>query len=167
MSATRILSEEIPRVGDGAARVTDVWLGDDPGERRAVAPQSVPTTLKALVAFNAAVRDPMVTLAIHNEQHQPVIVGSTGGNSEQSGIFRAGEEAVFAFSFHNMLAPGRYEPIFTVSHRGSGLSVIDRHEGRFSFVVTGSVASGGMVEVPVQTAITPHGQVALEQRATT
>ncbi len=31
--------------------------------------------------------------------------------------------------------------------------MIDRYEGRFSFVVTGSVASGGMVEVPVQTEV--------------
>ncbi len=159
-------SEEVPQVGDGAARVTDVWLGDDPGARRAVAPQSVPTTLKAQVVFNAAVRDPMVTLAIHNEQHQPVIVGSTAGDYENSGIFRPGEEAVFAFSFHNMLAPGRYEPTFTVSHRGSGLSVIDRYEGRFSFVVTGSVASGGLVEVPVQTEVISHGHDTAGHRAT-
>ena len=62
-----------------------------------------------------------------------------------------------------MLAPGRYEPTFTVSYRGSGLSVIDRYEGGFSFVVTGSVASGGMVEVPVQTEITPHARAPLEQ----
>ncbi|HZL48540.1 MAG TPA: ABC transporter ATP-binding protein [Solirubrobacteraceae bacterium] len=158
--------EEIPQVGDGAARVIDVWLGENPGERRAVAPQSVPTTLKARVTFNAAVRDPMVTLAINNEQHQSVIVGSTGGEHENSGIFRAGEEAVFAFSFHNMLAPGRYEPTFTVTNRGSGLSVIDRYEGRFSFVVTGSVVSGGMVEVPVQTEIISLGQSALGQKAT-
>ena len=65
----------VPHVGDGAARVTDVWLGEDPGARRATAPQSVPMTLKALVTFNAAVRDPAMTVAIHNEQHQPVIVG--------------------------------------------------------------------------------------------
>jgi hypothetical protein len=41
--------------------------------------------------------------------------------------------------------------------------VIDRYEGGFSFVVTGSVASGGMVEVPVQTEITPHARAPLEQ----
>ena len=37
------------RMGDGAARVSDVWLGDDRDDRRAVAPQSEPLTLKALV----------------------------------------------------------------------------------------------------------------------
>ena len=44
------------RMGDGTARVSDVWLGDDPPERRAVAPQSEPLTLKVLVTFNADVR---------------------------------------------------------------------------------------------------------------
>jgi ABC-2 type transport system ATP-binding protein len=156
----------ISQVGDGAARITDVWLGEVPEERRATAPQSVPTTLKALVTFNATVRDPAVTVAIHNEQHQPVIVGTTAHEHENSGTFHAGEQAVFAFSFHNMLAPGRYEPNFTISHRGSGLAIIDRYEGRFSFVVTGSVASGGMLEVPVQTDISPHGRVGIGHRAT-
>jgi ABC-type polysaccharide/polyol phosphate transport system ATPase subunit len=153
--------EDAPHVGDGAARVLDVWLGEEPGERRATARQSVPTTLKALVIFNTTVRDPAVTLAIHNEDGQPVIVGSTVQDHERSGVFNAGEQAVFSFSFHNMLAPGRYEPSFTVTHRGSGLSIIDRYEGGFSFIVAGSVASGGLLEVPVQTDIARHGAVPL------
>jgi ABC-2 type transport system ATP-binding protein len=156
----------VTHVGDGAARVTDVWLGDELGERRTIAPQSEPTTLKALVTFETMVRDPVVTLAIHNEQHQPVIVSSSEHQHERSGTFVAGDQVVFAFSFHNMLAPGRYEPTFTVSYRGSGLSVIDRYEGRFFFVVIGSVASGGMVEVPVQTDVALHARASLERRAT-
>jgi ABC-type polysaccharide/polyol phosphate transport system ATPase subunit len=148
--------ESVVRVGDGAARVTDVWLGDDPQERRKVAPQSVPMTLKALVTFESPVEDPVVTMAIQNEDGQAVIVGSSEHGHPRSGTFRAGDQVVFAFSFHNMLAPGRYEPSFTVTHRGSGLSVIDRWEGRFSFVVTGAVASGGLVEVPVQADVILH-----------
>ncbi len=160
------LSGDVPRVGDGAARVTDVWLGDVPDTRATMAPQSQATTLKALVTFNQTVHDPAVAMAIHNEDHQPVIVGNTAASQEHSGAFHAGEQVVFAFSFHNMLAPGRYEPSFTISHRGGGLSVIDRYQGGFSFVVTGSVASGGMVEVPVQTEITSHGRIDLPQQAT-
>jgi ABC-type polysaccharide/polyol phosphate transport system ATPase subunit len=158
--------EDACHVGDGAARVSDVWLGEEPGERRIDAPQSIPLTLKALVTINTTVRDPAMALAIHNEHRLPVIVASTAHEHERSGVFRAGERAVFSFSFHNMLAPGRYEPVFTLTHRGSGLSVIDRYESRFSFVVTGAVASGGMLEIPVQTAVAPHGTVALEQQVT-
>ena len=112
---TRIRTRACSHVGDGAARVKDVWLGDLPEDRSAIAPQSEPTILKALVVFETTVRDPAVTLAIHNEDHQPVIVGSSQHQHERSGTFHAGDEVIFAFSFHNMLAPGRYEPTFTVA----------------------------------------------------
>ena len=40
--------------------------------------------------------------------------------------------------------------MFQLAHRGSGLDVIDRFEGSFSFVVTGPGALGGLVDLPVQ-----------------
>jgi ABC-type polysaccharide/polyol phosphate transport system ATPase subunit len=142
------------RLGDGAARVSDVWLGDERDDRRAVAPQSEALTLKALVTFNSAVSDPAVSLMLLNEHRQPVVVATTTQDHEQTGGFSPGEQAVFAFSFHNMLAPGRYHPVLTVTHRGEGLNVIDRFAGGLSFVVTGMSASGGMVEIPVETEVT-------------
>jgi ABC-type polysaccharide/polyol phosphate transport system ATPase subunit len=142
------------RMGDGAARVVDVWLGDVREERRAVAPQSEPLTLKALVAFNSPVRDPAVSLTLLNEHRQAVVVATTTQDHEQTGGFETGELALFAFSFHNMLAPGRYHPVLTITHRGEGLDVIDRFAGGLSFVVSGMSASGGMVEIPVQTEVT-------------
>ena len=57
---------------------------------------------------------------------------------------------MFSFAFDNVLAPGRYSPVITLSHRGSGLDVMDRFEGAFSFVVTGRSALGGMVDLPVR-----------------
>jgi ABC-type polysaccharide/polyol phosphate transport system ATPase subunit len=142
------------RMGDGTARVSEVWLGEDPSEQITVAPQSEPLTLKALVGFHADVLDPAVSLTLLNEHRQPVVVANTVEDLEQTGGFRAGEWAVIAFSFHNMLAPGRYHTILTVSHRGDGLNVIDRFAGGLSFVVTGMSASGGMVEIPVQSEVT-------------
>ncbi len=142
------------RMGDGAARVSDVWLGDDRDERSAIAPQSEPLTLKVLVTFNEDVSDPAVTMSLLNEHRQPVVVATTAEKSERTGEFTAGERVLFAFSFHNMLAPGRYHPVLTITHRGSGLNVIDRFAGGMSFLVRGVVASGGMVEIPVQTEVT-------------
>jgi ABC-type polysaccharide/polyol phosphate transport system ATPase subunit len=139
------------RMGDGAARVSDVWLGDDPTERRSVAPQSEPLTLKALVTFHTDVRDPAVSMALLNDQRQQVVVATTAREQEESGEFHTGEHALFSFSFHNMLAPGRYHPVLTITHRGEGLEVMDRFAGGLSFVVSGVTASGGMVEIPVQT----------------
>jgi ABC-type sulfate/molybdate transport systems ATPase subunit len=143
------------RMGDGAARVSDVWLGHDAANRRAVAPQSEPLTLKVLVTFNRAVRNPAVTMTLLNEQRQPVVVATTTEDHEASGGFHEGDRALFSFSFYNMLAPGRYHPIFTITHHGDGLNVIDRFAGGLSFVVSGTSASGGMVEIPVETDVLP------------
>ena len=145
------------RMGDGDARVTDVWLGDDFADRHAVAPQSEPLTVKALVRFNTNVVDPAVSLTLLNDQRQPVVVATTTEDHEETGGFKQGEHAVFAFSFHNMLAPGRYHTILTVTHRGEGLDVIDRFAGGLSFVVSGLTASGGMVEIPVETEVSRWG----------
>jgi len=145
------------RMGDGAARVSDVWLGDDFNDRRAVAPQAEPLTVKALVKFNTDVMDPAVGLMLLNDQRQPVVAATTTEDQEDTGGFRAGEHAVFAFSFHNMLAPGRYHTILTITHRGEGLDVIDRFAGGLSFVVSGLTASGGMVEIPVETEVSRWG----------
>jgi ABC-type polysaccharide/polyol phosphate transport system ATPase subunit len=146
-----------PRMGDGAARVSEVWLGDDRAERRAVAPQSEPLTLNVLVKFNGHVVDPAVSLTLLNEHRQPVVVATTTDDHEQSGGFQEGELAVFSFSMHNMLATGRYHPIVTITRRGDGLDVIDRFTREASFVVTGLAASGGMIEIPVQTGVDRWG----------
>jgi ABC-type polysaccharide/polyol phosphate transport system ATPase subunit len=141
------------RMGDGAARVSDVWLGDNVTERRTVAPQSEPLTLNVLVTFYADLLDPALSMALMNEDRQPVVVATTAKEREETGAFQAGDRAVFAFSFQNLLAPGRYHPILTVTHRGEGVDVIDRYADAFSFVVTGLDASGGMVEIPVETGV--------------
>jgi ABC-type polysaccharide/polyol phosphate transport system ATPase subunit len=146
-----------PRMGDGAARVSEVWIGDDRAEGRAVAVQSEPLTVNVLVKFNSEVVNPAVSLTLLNEHRQPVVVATTTDDHEQTGGFQADELAVFSFSMHNMLAPGRYHPIVTVTRRGEGLDVIDRFTREGSFVVTGLSASGGMVEIPVQTAVDRWG----------
>jgi hypothetical protein len=109
------------------------------------------------VTFNTDVLDPAVGMTLLNEQRQPVVVATTAKDHEQTGRFQEGEQAIFAFSFHNMLAPGRYSPILTVSHRGDGLDVIDRFPDGVSFVVSGATSSGGMIEIPVQTEVTHCG----------
>ena len=145
------------RMGDGAARVSEVWLGDDRSERQTIARQSEPLTLNVLVKFNEAILDPAVSVTLLNEHRQPVVVATTSEDNEESGGFQAGELAVFSFSMHNMLAPGRYHPIVTITHRGEGLDVIDRFTRDMSFVVTGLAASGGMVEIPVETTVSRWG----------
>jgi ABC-type polysaccharide/polyol phosphate transport system ATPase subunit len=141
------------RSGDGEARVIEAWVEDERGERISALVQHQRMTLSARVAFLVDVEDPAASVYVLNEEHKAVLVANTAVENERSGRFRAGEEVVFSFAFDNVLAPGRYSPMFTLAHRGSGLDVIDRFEGSFSFVVTGSYAQGGVVDLPVQSTV--------------
>jgi ABC-type polysaccharide/polyol phosphate transport system ATPase subunit len=153
------------RLGDGDARVTSVWVENADGDRLAAVPQHERMTIHADVKFLVAVEDPGVSVSIHNEQQHAVLVANSEIENARSGHFSAGDEAVFSFTFDNVLAPGRYSPVIQITHRGAGLDVIDRYEGSFSFVVTAKLALGGLVDVPVTTAVrrtgTPAGGPAL------
>jgi ABC-type polysaccharide/polyol phosphate transport system ATPase subunit len=141
--------EDDERLGSGDARVMEVSITDDAGNRLDRAPQHDRVVLAARVRFNVDVEDPACSIYVHNEEHKAVLVLSTTYENDRTGHFRAGEEAVFSFGFDNILAPGRYNPVVWLSHRGEGLDVMDRYEGSFSFVVTGPLALGGLVDVPL------------------
>jgi ABC-type polysaccharide/polyol phosphate transport system ATPase subunit len=138
------------RSGDGDARIAEAWLEDDRGQRQTAVPQRSRVTLKALVRFEVDVEDPIASLYVLNEDHVAILVAASSHEHERSGRFRAGEDALFAFSFENVLAPGRYSPLFTLAHMGTGLDLMDRYEGAFSFIVTGATALGGLVDLPVE-----------------
>ena len=152
VDAEILMIDEVLAVGD--ARVLSVWLEDEAGEELTSAPQHQPITIKARVRFMSEVLDPSSGMIIYNEEHRPITIATTAFDHERSGSFRAGEEVVFSFHFENVLAPGRYSPVIEVAHRGSGLDVIDRFESSFSFVTTGSLALGGMIDLPVRSGVT-------------
>jgi ABC-type polysaccharide/polyol phosphate transport system ATPase subunit len=139
--------------GDGQARIVDVWLENQIGQRMSNVPQHDRVTLKARVVFRVNVTDPSASVYIYNDEHRAVVIATTWVDNERTGEFDAGEEVEIAFAFDNVLAPGRYTPVFQLAHRGSGLDMIDRFEGGFSFVVTGPGALGGLVDLPVTSAV--------------
>jgi ABC-type polysaccharide/polyol phosphate transport system ATPase subunit len=141
------------RGGDGDARIVEVWVEDEQGERKSAVPQGRRICLKALVRFAVDAQDPEASLYVLNDEHKAILVATTASMRERSGHYRAGAEVLFSFSFHNVLAPGRYSPLFTLGHGGTGLDLMDRFEGTFSFVVTGPEAMGGLVDLPVEVSI--------------
>jgi ABC-type polysaccharide/polyol phosphate transport system ATPase subunit len=141
------------RSGDGEARVVEAWIEDEHGQRQVSLPQGHRITLKALVNFTVDVEDPVASVYVLNEEHIAIVVATTSRENEHSGHFGAGQEVLFSFSFENVLAPGRYSPLFTLAHRGTGLDLIDRFEGAFSFVVTGLEAMGGLIDLPVEVSV--------------
>jgi ABC-type polysaccharide/polyol phosphate transport system ATPase subunit len=139
--------------GDGQARVVEVWVEGPDGGRLSSVPQHQRVTLRARVAFAVEVTDPAAAVEIYNDEHRAVVIATTEVANERSGHFHGGEEVVVSFGFDNVLAPGRYAPVFQLTHRGSGLDVIDRYEGSFSFVVTGPEARGGLIDLPMHSEI--------------
>jgi ABC-type polysaccharide/polyol phosphate transport system ATPase subunit len=138
---------------DAEARVVDVWVEDELGERLTAAPQGARIRLNGLVTFNVDVEDPQATVYVLNEDHRATVVASTTLDHQQTGRFVRGDQAVFSFTFENVLAPGRYNPMFTLAQQGLGLDVIDRFEGSFSFVVTAAQPQGGVVDLPVDVGV--------------
>jgi len=151
------------RGGDGEARIVEAWVEDEHGERHESLPQGRQITLKALVNFAVDVEDPVAGVYVLNEDHVAIIVATTAREHERSGSFSAGEEVLFSFSFENVLAPGRYNPLFTLAHRGTGLDLMDRFEGAFSFVVTGPEAMGGLVDLPIDVSVSRGAAVSTQQ----
>jgi ABC-type polysaccharide/polyol phosphate transport system ATPase subunit len=141
------------RGGDGEARIVEAWVEDEHGERLPSLPQGRPVTLRALVNFAVDVEDPVASVYVLNADHVAVVVATTAREHERSGRYRAGEDVLFSFSFENVLAPGRYNPLFTLAHRGTGLDLMDRFESAFSFVVTGPEAMGGLVDLSVDVSV--------------
>jgi ABC-type polysaccharide/polyol phosphate transport system ATPase subunit len=144
--------------GDGAAdggdaRVVEAWVENGLGQRLTALPQGERIVLNARVSFAIDVEDPEAAVYVLNEDHRATLVASSALQHERTGRFRAGEQVVFSFAFDNVLAPGRYNPMFTVAQRGFGLDVIDRFEGSFSFVVTAAQAQGGAVDLPVDVSV--------------
>ena len=137
------------RSGDGDARVLELWVEDQNGQRQIAVPQGQRIMIRSRVAFMVDVDDPEASVYINNAEHKTVLIASTSLGLARSGRFRAGEQALFSFAFDNVLAPGRYNPVVTLTHLGAGLDVIDRFESGFSFLVTAKTALGGMVDVPV------------------
>ena len=150
-------------VGDGQARIIDVWLENELGARLSSVPQHQQVTLKARVLFTVGVTYPSASLYVYNEGHHAVLIATTWMDNDRTGDYDAGEEVEISFAFDNVLAPGRYTPVFQLAHRGSGLDMIDRFEGGFSFVVTGPKALGGVVDLPVRLTISRVG-ASLEHR---
>jgi hypothetical protein len=141
------------RSGDGDARIVEAWIEDSSGERRPSVHQHQQVTIRALVRFDVDVEDPVASVYLLNEEHVAIVVATTAREHERSGRFSAGEEAELAFSFENVLAPGRYNPLFELAHRGTGLDLMDRVDGAFSFMVTGVTPGGGLVDPPVDVGI--------------
>jgi ABC-type polysaccharide/polyol phosphate transport system ATPase subunit len=142
---------EETRFGDQKARIVEAWLEADDGERRTSVAREQVASIRVLVEFDEDVANPVMQLSVENDEHFPIVMASSEERTEHTGEFRKGDRAVFIFNFGNLLAPGRYFPRLTMTHRGSGLAVIDRYQRKFSFISINARNTGGVIDIPVHT----------------
>ncbi|MGA2470515.1 MAG: ABC transporter ATP-binding protein [Solirubrobacteraceae bacterium] len=147
------LSTGAERTGNGAARIIDVWCEAADGSQPAMYLQGQELRLCARVEFVEEAVDPGLTVEFENAHRVVALIASTAVEHERSGRFAIGEEAVFSVEFTNVLAPGRYFLIVTISRLGRGLEILDRSARETSVVVQGSVAQGGVVDLPIRAVI--------------
>jgi ABC-type polysaccharide/polyol phosphate transport system ATPase subunit len=137
------------------AHVIRVWLENEAGESRFGIAQGERVTLRALVSFSARLEYPQVSLFVQAEDHRSIVVGTTMGDLHRTGCFDGGQQAVFSFSFNNILAPGRYYPVVDVFRldEDEKLHRIGRSNEAFSFLVDAPWTLGGAVDMPMEVTI--------------
>jgi len=116
------------RGGDGEARIVEAWVEDEHGERHESLPQGRQITLKALVNFAVDVEDPVAGVYVLHEDHVRDHRRHDRPRARAQRQLQRGRGGAVSFSFENVLAPGRYNPLFTLAHRGTGLDLMDRFE---------------------------------------
>jgi ABC-2 type transport system ATP-binding protein len=146
------------RGGDGSAELVEAWWEDEAGERQTVLRQRRPCTFRARVRFRRPVKDPAIAVVFENERHQPLVATSTDWAGENTGEFTPGDEAVFTVRFEMAFAPGRIYASPWVAYRG-GERLLDRYPQMATAVVTGTHASGGLVDLPHDVRLELPGRV--------
>ena len=122
-------------------------IENEMGDRLSNVPQQHRVTIKARVSFMVDVNDPSASLYVYNEEHRAVIIATTWMDNEHTGDFYAGEEAEIRIHIRQRPRPRTLHARLQLAHRGSGLDMIDRFEGGFSFVVTAPITLGGLVDL--------------------
>ena len=139
---------DIEQLGDRPAYILEAWFEDENGDHQPQMPQGNRCVLKARVSFRQIVRDPSFAAALKDDQGKPVFSTSTMYSQEETGVFRPGDEAIFAVEFDNLLVPGRYYATIDVANRGSGAFLIDQRDRAATIISTGGSMGGGVVNLP-------------------
>ncbi|MDX6690832.1 MAG: type transport system ATP-binding protein [Solirubrobacteraceae bacterium] len=131
----------------GAVELGELWAQDGQGNRGAAIMQGTPCAICAAVHFGRAMREPVITFWLSDDQHRRVFAISTA-NEDVIGDFPAGSSALVGASFDNWLSPGRYDLSVQITEAGPGAEMIALRENAGSVVVSGETRGDGIVDIP-------------------
>jgi ABC-type polysaccharide/polyol phosphate transport system ATPase subunit len=145
------------RYGNRAGEIVDAWFEDEHGERQTALHQGRQCTFRARVVFSRPAEHPAFAVLLESEAGHPLFATSTDWATHRTGLFEAGDEAVFSVAFENAFAPGRVFASPWVVRRGSQ-ELLDRRPRLTSMVVTGTHVSGGLVDLPHDVSLERAGE---------
>jgi ABC-2 type transport system ATP-binding protein len=137
------------RLGDGSAELMDAWWEDESHARRPQLRQGEPCAFCARVRFHRHTQDPIVSVVLENEAHEPLLATSTEDASIETGSFQPGDEVIFSVRFDMAFAPGRIYASPWVSRAGV-YGIMDRWPLMATAVVTAQHVSGALVDLPCE-----------------
>ena len=135
------------RRGDGRAEILEMWFEDPHGAPIAHIPQNDDVIVKAVMRFHAPMEHPSVGIAVEDDHQRVVLACNTLWVDEHTGVYQPGDEATVTLRFRNVFTPGRYFVSPAVAKRGTGLELADHRIRWKSFVSTGALVTGGLVDL--------------------
>jgi ABC-type polysaccharide/polyol phosphate transport system ATPase subunit len=140
------------RWGDGAAEIEDAWFEDADGSRLQTLPQGEVAVFRALIRFRQPMEDPVFGAIVKNERADHVFVTNTMFDGVDTGVFAAGERAVYSVRFDVPLAEGEHTVSPAVAYQDAQ-RFADWREDAVRFIVRGERYSGGIVDIPHLTTV--------------
>jgi ABC-type polysaccharide/polyol phosphate transport system ATPase subunit len=138
---------EVKRLGDGSALITDAWVEDQQGVRAITIPVGEPFTFVMRVEFVHAASNPHFGFGIYNDRDN-LVMGANSTGMGHTGDFAAGELVEIRVRMDAIMSPGRHDVEPFVSKQGAPDIWHDRPVRMFSVLVTGQDRVGAITSVP-------------------
>jgi ABC-type polysaccharide/polyol phosphate transport system ATPase subunit len=143
--------DDLQRFGTGEVDIEDAWFEDDAGARSEILRTTAPCAFVADVTFRERVEHPRFSLELQNSRRVIVFRATSEHTDPETGVFEAGRRARLRITFDNLLGPDRYYATVSVERPGGGW--LDRRERLLSALVTGTLDTGAIVQLPYDLAI--------------
>ncbi|MEA2167616.1 MAG: type transport system ATP-binding protein [Solirubrobacteraceae bacterium] len=154
------------RHGDGRARITDVWIEGEDGATVETVAQGHDVIVRAIVEFSEAMEHPTIGLKVEDANHRIVFAANSVWDDAETGVYGPGDKCTVTLRFRNVFTPERYYVTPAVASRGATLDVADERVRVKSFVSTGPVNTGGLVDLDHDLVVEPGVTAAHEEVAT-
>jgi ABC-type polysaccharide/polyol phosphate transport system ATPase subunit len=138
----------VDRHGDGRAEILDTWLEDADGNRTDDFSQGDEVVMQARVRFHHPMRHPSIGVAIENDRHDVVLAANSIWQDDETGVYRAGDEALMTLRFENVMVAGRHFVSPAIAERGAALALADHRVRVVSFISKAANVTGGTVDLP-------------------